>query len=135
MDRPLPRDAATTQRLRAVRSSGTAAELAVRALVTQLGIRYRTRNSDLPGSPDLANRRKRWAIFVHGCFWHRHAHCRRSVLPKNNATYWLDKFARNRKRDRRAALALRRHGFRLLTIWECQLRSDVALHRLARFFS
>jgi DNA mismatch endonuclease (patch repair protein) len=85
----------------------------------------------LPGSPDLANRTRRWAIFVHGCFWHRHTGCIRTTTPKRNRPFWTAKFEANCARDRRVRAALRRLGFRTLVIWECQAeREEFALRRL-----
>lgn len=103
-----------------VRQSGTTPELHVRALVCSMGHRYRIRNSDLPGSPDLANRTQKWAIFVHGCYWHSHSGCPRATVPKRNRAFWLAKFKRNSERDRRAEEALWRLGFRVAVIWECE---------------
>jgi DNA mismatch endonuclease (patch repair protein) len=133
MARPLPLNAATVNRLRAVPSRDTTAELAVRAMLTQLGVRYRTRNRDLPGSPDMANRS--WAIFVHGCFWHHHRGCPRAMFPKNNPQYWRGKFRANRSRDESALVALHKAGFKTLVVWECDVRRGRALRRIASFFS
>lgn len=116
----------------AVRRSGTAAELAANAAARSAGLRFTVDNSDLPGSPDLANRARRIAVFVHGCFWHRHSGCPRTTTPKTNRAFWLDKFAGNQARDRRVARALRGLGYRVVVIWECRTR-DVEL--LARRFS
>jgi DNA mismatch endonuclease Vsr len=83
---------------------------------------YRLNVRSLPGSPDFANKRRKWAIFVHGCFWHQHTGCRRATVPKTNAEFWLEKFRRNRERDATAIHALRRLGFRVGVIWECEIR-------------
>lgn len=108
---------------------GTVPELAVRALVRDAGGSYRVRNRDLPGSPDLANRRRKWAIFVHGCFWHAHSGCPQAVLPKRNREIWKSKLSGNRARDQRAARDLRRLGFRVLIVWECQTKAGLRLMR------
>ncbi len=92
-------------------------------------MRYRTSNEDLPGSPGLANRSRRWAIFVHGCFWHRHSGCSKATAPKRNAAFWSAKFQRNVERDREARGALRRVGFRVLTLWQCEVESPGILAR------
>lgn len=115
-------DAATSARMAGVRRAGTAPELAVRRALTALGLRYRVANRDLPGSPDVANRARGWAVFVHGCYWHRHGGCGRASVPKRNVAFWTAKFAANVARDARARAALRRRGFRVLVIWECQTR-------------
>lgn len=102
----------------------------MRSAVYRAGLRFRTRNGDLPGSPDLANRRSGWAVFVHGCFWHRHRGCAKSGVPRRNRAYWLDKLARNEARDRRALLALRRLGFDVRVVWQCELASPTRRARV-----
>src|SRR5262249_38476785 len=106
-----------------IRQQGTAPEIAVRRAVTTLGLRYTVNNKDLPGSPDLANRSRRWAIFVHGCYWHRHAGCHKATTPRTNTEFWLNKFSRNVARDDAAREKLRREGYRVLTFWQCELNS------------
>ena len=126
-------DAATSARLALIRQHGTAAELAVRRLATALGLRYRVRNRDLPGSPDLANRARRWAVFVHGCYWHSHEGCVRATVPKRNRAFWRGKFAANRARDLRALAALRGMGYATAVVWECELtRPELVRRRLER---
>lgn len=115
-------DRRTSLRLGRQPQSNTRPEWHVRTLVHSLGHRYRLRNRDLPGSPDLANRGRRWAIFVHGCFWHSHPGCPRATLPKNNRALWEEKFASNRRRDERACGDLVRAGYRVIVIWECELK-------------
>lgn len=126
--------------MRAVRRRGTRPELAVQELVRALGFHYRLNNKSLPGSPDLSNKRGGWVIFVHGCFWHGHRHCKKTKggrdgrVPASRAAFWADKLATNRARDRRNARQLRAMGFRVLTVWECELRDlDGTRGRLARF--
>ena len=114
-------DDATSARMARTRQSGTAPELVVRQALRQLGHRYRVANRDLPGSPDLANRRRRWAIFVHGCFWHRHG-CKATTTPSNNREFWEAKFARNEARDARVARELRAEGFVVIVVWECDTK-------------
>ena len=97
-------------------------ERAVRQIVHALGHRFRVRNRDLPGSLDLANRTRRWAIFVHGCFWHAHVGCPHAAIPKRNREFWAAKLAGNRARDQRAVAALKRDGWRVAAVWECELR-------------
>lgn len=127
-------DRATSERMGRVRQKGTSAELAIRAAVSALGHRYRISNRDLPGAPDLANRRHRWAIFVHGCFWHRHPGCRRTTIPKHNAAFWLDKFRANVERDKRVIAQLEADGFRVLVVWECDSESEASRSRLVSAF-
>jgi DNA mismatch endonuclease (patch repair protein) len=102
-----------------IRRTGTAPELMVRQALSRHRIRYRVANGDIAGSPDLANRSRRWAIFVHGCFWHRHAGCPRASLPVRNADYWQRKFDRNVKRDAAALRRLRTTGWHVYVVWEC----------------
>ncbi len=103
-----------------VRQKGTAPEAAVGVTLRSLGLAYRKNVRRLPGSPDYANRKQRWAVFVNGCFWHQHTGCHRATLPKANRSYWVAKFAENRLRDARAIRALRRDGFRVVIVWECE---------------
>jgi len=122
--------------MKGIRREGTQSECVIRKLLRLLGIAYRVRNADLPGSPDMANRNRKWAIFVHGCFWHSHQNCLRATLPKRNRSFWLMKFVQNRKRDARVLRSLRRQGFRVAVIWECQIEDDLERveNRLRRFF-
>jgi DNA mismatch endonuclease (patch repair protein) len=110
--------------MRSVRVRDTAPELAVRKLLHSLGARFRVRPTKLPGRPDITNGSKRWCIFVHGCFWHGHE-CRRGRPPKKNVSFWTQKIATNRARDARTQEALKAQGFRVLTVWQCEL-DDVA---------
>jgi len=86
----------------------------------------------LPGSPDFANKGKRWAIFVHGCFWHRHSGCHKATIPKANRQFWLTKFTDNRARDARAIRALRADKFRVIVVWECEIAKDELAARLSK---
>jgi len=126
-------DAATSARMGRVRQSGTAPEMTIRRAVSTLGLRYTVRNRDLPGSPDLANRSRRWAIFVHGCYWHRHEGCHKATTPRTNTDFWLEKFSRNRARDEDARIELERRGYRVLTFWQCDVEENNAIaSRLGR---
>jgi DNA mismatch endonuclease (patch repair protein) len=122
--------------MRAVKSRDTAPERAVRAAVCAAGYarRYRLGGAGLPGKPDLAFGALTKAVFVHGCFWHGH-HCKRGArAPKDNASYWRAKIARNVARDAATLQALKRQGWRTLVIWECETRDPEALtRRLQRF--
>ncbi|MGJ4727889.1 very short patch repair endonuclease [Luteimonas sp. SDU101] len=119
-----------------VRRSGTGAELAVRKVLRALGIRFTVDNGDLPGSPDMANRTRRFAIFVHGCYWHRHSGCARATTPSRNREFWEAKFDANVRRDRRVVRRLRREGYTVVTIWECRIDDlDALSRRLAKALS
>lgn len=118
-----------------VGQKNTPPELAVRRIINELGHRFRTQARDLPGSPDIVNRSKRWAIFVHGCYWHAHKGCVKSQIPKRNQKFWKKKFSDNRKRDQKNEQQLVLLGFRVLTIWECELKHpDFAKRKLKVFF-
>ena len=109
--------------MRAVRSKDTTPELAVRKLAHALGYRFRLHRRELPGSPDLVFPGRRKVVFVHGCFWHRHAGCARGAsTPATRRGFWEAKFARNVARDRRDRRRLRAAGWGVMVVWECQTR-------------
>lgn len=125
----------TSARMRAVRQRNTMPERIVRKLICNSGIHYRICQHNLPGSPDIANRKKKWAIFVHGCFWHGHEQCRLATKPKSNRAFWNQKITDNRKRDKKKEEALRGEGLKVLVVWQCELTNMVKLNRrLASFF-
>lgn len=129
----LESDQRTSERMAAVARRDTPAELAARRALTALGLRYRLHDRGLPGSPDIANRACRWAVFVHGCFWHSHQDCRRARLPSRNRAFWKAKLERNRERDRVACRTLRDLGFDVLILWECETRREATLrHRVSQ---
>jgi DNA mismatch endonuclease (patch repair protein) len=116
-----------------VKGKNTTPELKVRKALTALGARYRLNRKDLPGTPDIVMPGRRLAIFVHGCFWHGHDCPRGSRVPKANREYWTAKVARNVARDQRTAAELTAAGWRVETIWECDLKDAAALTaRLSR---
>ena len=120
--------------MQAVRSKDTGPELYVRRLLHGQGYRYRIHRKDLPGCPDLVFARMRKAIFIDGCFWHGHTCSRGRRVPKLNRDYWQRKIARNRARDGKTRGELRRLGWSVLSIWECELRNESkTLRRLTRF--
>jgi DNA mismatch endonuclease (patch repair protein) len=109
--------------MRAVKSGDTTPELIVRRIVHALGYRFRLHRRDLPGQPDLVLPRLGKAIQVHGCFWHRHACEAGQSSPATRLDYWNAKFARNVERDRRNLRRLRKLGWSVLVVWECQTRA------------
>ncbi|MBR1197788.1 DNA mismatch endonuclease Vsr [Bradyrhizobium sp. AUGA SZCCT0158] len=113
-------DPRTSARMARIRQKGTKIETIVAAALRDVGAYYRKNVKTLPGSPDFANRSKRWAIFVNGCFWHHHQGCSRATVPKSNRKFWTAKFRDNQRRDARCAMRLRREGYRVIIIWECQ---------------
>lgn len=141
---PIPADNATmadfdttaerSALMKRVRSEGTEPELAVRKLLYSAGGRYRVNVEDLPGSPDIANKSRSKAIYVHGCFWHFHRGCNRASIPERNSEYWRQKFERNRERDRRKREELTDKGFDVLVVWECELESPRSLLDRLRTF-
>ena len=117
-----------------VRSKNTRPELAVRKLVFSLGYRYRLHRKDLPGCPDLVFKKRGKVIFVHGCFWHRHKNCPLARLPKSRLGFWKSKLEGNERRDRKNKLALMRKGWKVLTVWECQVKDSKRLgEKIGRF--
>jgi DNA mismatch endonuclease (patch repair protein) len=108
--------------MRAVKSGDTTPEMVVRRLVHSMGYRYRLQCRELPGQPDLVLPRLGKVIFVHGCFWHRHACDAGQSTPASRVEYWKAKFERNVARDRRNLRKLRRLGWSVLVVWECQTR-------------
>jgi DNA mismatch endonuclease (patch repair protein) len=103
-----------------IRGKGTKPEYAVRRAAHGMGYRYRLYRSDLPGSPDLVFPSRRVALFVHGCFWHRHAGCRFCYKPKSNVEFWKKKFKNNVLRDKRTRRELEKMGWQVAVIWECE---------------
>lgn len=121
-----------------VRQKGTAPETVVQQMLTRLGYAYLTNVPDVPGSPDIVSVDRSRAVFVHGCFWHRHPACQASSTPTQNADFWNAKFASNVRRDRRKERELRKLGYRVMTVWECETKSEDKRTRLegrlVRFF-
>jgi len=126
MDTLTPHERST--RMARVKGKDTRPELVVRRLVHALGYRYRLHGADLPGRPDMVFRRRRAVIFIHGCFWHRHPDpsCRLARLPKSRLDFWEPKLSRNRARDLDVEQRLNESGWRVLILWECELR-DLAM--------
>lgn len=119
--------------MRAVKSKDTAPEMKVRRLLHRAGYRFRLHRADLPGKPDIVFPGRRAAIFVHGCFWHQHPGCRHADRPSSNSPYWNKKLGRNVERDSAHVTALREQGWKVLTLWECEVRSLDVLSKLERF--
>lgn len=119
----------------AVRTKHTGPEIAVRRLAFGLGYRFRLHGAKLPGKPDLVFLSRRCAVFVHGCFWHGHE-CSKGKLPKSRLSYWSPKIVANRQRDERNMRDLRAAGWRILVIWQCELKNSSRLEtKLLRFLS
>lgn len=119
---------ATRRSMRGNRRKDTKPELAVRRALWAAGLRgYRVDYKNLPGRPDIVFNKQKVAIFIHGCFWHRCPTCTRNLTPTANAARWAEKFRRNQERDQRHQAELRDLGYRVLVIWECQVKADSAL--------
>jgi DNA mismatch endonuclease (patch repair protein) len=112
-----------------IRSCDTEPEMIVRSLLHRLGLRFRLHKRDLPGRPDITLKKYRTVVFVHGCFWHRHPECFMAYSPKSNKKFWSDKFRANVDRDRRVVSTLRRMGWRVIVVWECQTADRDPLRR------
>jgi DNA mismatch endonuclease (patch repair protein) len=117
-----------------VRGKDTRPEWIVRRLLHRLGYRYRLHDRSLPGTPDLVFRSRRQVIFVHGCFWHRHAGCARNRLPKTRVAFWRNKLEGNKLRDANHKRKLTRQGWSYIVVWECELSDPARVEmRLLRF--
>jgi len=127
------RPAERSARMALIKSRDTALELRVRAALHSLGYRYRKNYEKLPGKPDLAFLAVRKVVFLNGCFWHGHG-CRLDRRPRSRTSYWSQKLSRNQLRDVEVRKTLRRLGWGVLTVWECELRDfDRLLRRIERF--
>jgi len=113
-----------SKRMSLIRSKDTKPELHVRHILHRLGYRYRLHCKDLPGSPDLVFPSRKKVIFIHGCFWHAHAHCKIAHSPKTRRLYWNEKFKRTKARDKTNRQLLRKLGWDIFTIWECEIKND-----------
>lgn len=115
-----------SRNMAAIKGKHTKPELIVRRGLHARGLRFRLHRRDLPGRPDLVFPSQRVALFVHGCFWHAHEGCRFSKMPRTDAERWRMKLEENRARDERDQSALELSGWRVIVIWECELRDRVA---------
>ena len=106
-----------------IRSSNTKPEILVRKILHSLGFRFRLHQKSLPGKPDVVLKKYKSVIFVHGCFWHQHKGCKRSNMPKSNTAYWKPKLERNIKRDKHHKIELKKLGWKIITIWECESKN------------
>jgi DNA mismatch endonuclease (patch repair protein) len=124
-----------SENMRRVKGVNTGPELAVRRALHAIGKRFRLHRRDLPGRPDIVLPKAKVAIFVHGCFWHRHQGCRRASTPATRPDFWNAKFARTTERDAEQDAALRRLGWRVETIWECETHpAELLTERLSAIF-
>jgi len=117
-----------------VKGRDTKPEMLVRSFVHRMGFRFRVHRRDLPGNPDIVLPRHGKLIFVHGCFWHGHKQCPRSKRPATNKNFWDKKLDANIKRDKHIQNELRRMGWKLLVLWQCETHNpEKLLRKLERF--
>lgn len=107
-----------------IHSRNTKPERQVRSLLHKAGYRFRLHSKKLPGTPDIVLPKYRTVIFVHGCFWHRHIDCANATIPKTRPEFWESKFKATAERDRKKTEELRLAGWRVIIVWECDLRKD-----------
>lgn len=115
-----------------IRSKDTSGEVLVRKYLFAKGFRFRKNVSSLPGKPDIVLPKYRTIIFIHGCFWHGHPGCKRAFIPKSNQEYWIPKLLRNKQNDMDHRKALEQLGWKVIIIWECELKKAVVHSRLEK---
>jgi len=118
-----------------IRSAHTKPEIAVRKFLHARGFRYTLHNKKLPGKPDIVLPKYKTIVFIHGCFWHGHDNCKYYVVPKTRTEWWLNKINTNKNNDSKAVAALKKEGWKIITVWECDLKSakiDETLASLVR---
>lgn len=127
---------ARSERMSRIRGKDTRPEMVVRRMLYGMGYRYRLHQRELPGSPDLVFWNRRKVIFVHGCFWHRHADssCKLARAPKSRLDFWMPKLEANAMRDEKNEETLLSLGWEILVIWECELRNDAFLKSKIKAF-
>lgn len=118
-----------------IRGRDTKPEIAVRKALHAAGFRYRLHSKNLPGRPDIALPKHRCAVFVHGCFWHRHRGCKFAYTPKSNVEFWSKKFDANTIRDKKVRSELRKAGWQVLVVWECKIKKFAPRKSIARIRS
>lgn len=111
-----------------IRSKGTKPEVIVRKFLFSMGYRYRIHSTKLPGKPDIVLPKYKTVIFVQGCFWHGHENCKDFVIPKTRTKWWLEKINSNKQNDYRNEILLKNLGWKVLHIWECELKSSVVVN-------
>lgn len=104
-----------------VRSRDTRPERIIRSILHKSGFRFRIQRKDLPGKPDIVLPKYKTIIFVHGCFWHQHEGCKKALPPKSNVSFWLEKFRKNKERDRKVIRTLQESGWKVIVVWQCEI--------------
>lgn len=113
--------------MRGVKSKNTKPEMLVRSMLHAQGYRFRLHRKDLPGNPDICLPKHKTIIFVHGCFWHHHQACKEGRIPESNNTFWKEKIHKNMERDQRAISALIDLGWKVIVLWECEIKDSKSL--------
>jgi len=111
-----------------VRATETKPEIKVRKFLFSKGFRYRKNSKSLPGKPDIVLPKFKTIIFVNGCFWHGHKNCEAATIPKSNKSYWINKISSNIRRDKKKKRELRKLGWNVIVVWECQIRKILVLN-------
>jgi DNA mismatch endonuclease (patch repair protein) len=125
MDRLTPKQ--RSENMSRIRAKDTRPERVVRSALHRLGYRFRVHRKDLPGTPDIVLPKHRLVIFVHGCFWHRHPRCRMAYMPKTRVEFWRAKFEKNIRHDKDVLRDLKREGWTIMVVWECQTQDTAEL--------
>lgn len=119
-----------------IKGKDTKPEIAIRSILHRMGYRFRLHRRELPGNPDIVLPKHHTVVLVHGCFWHRHRGCKYTYTPKSRVDFWQKKFTENMERDKRNRKALRQEGWKVVVVWECELRDpDKLVLQLAREIS
>ena len=117
-----------------VKQRHTKPEIAVRKLLHRLGYRFRLHSKKLPGTPDIILPKYKTVIFVHGCFWHQHEECRKARRPTSNVEFWNEKLDKNIERDKRKESELKDSDWKVLTIWDCEIKDENSLIEKVKHF-
>lgn len=115
-----------------IKGSNTKPEILVRKFLFSNGLRYKLHDKNLSGKPDIVLPKFESVVFVHGCFWHGHKNCRKFVVPKTRTTFWLNKINTNKVNDKKHTTALRKDGWKVITVWECELKKETTLLKILR---
>jgi len=115
-----------------IRSKDTGPEMRVRSALHRAGYRFRLHVKDLPGKPDIVLPKYKTVIFVHGCFWHRHKGCSNATMPSTNQEFWKEKFKRNVDRDKREQAELKKLGWNVIVVWECEVEKTVKIRSMIK---
>lgn len=118
-----------------IKSANTAPEIFVRKFLFSNGLRFRLHDKKLPGRPDIVMPKYRTVVFVHGCFWHGHTGCKKFVVPKTRTDFWINKINKNILNDLKNIIALEVDGWKVITVWECELKKDDTLQEILRLIT